>query len=757
MLGPLQDDDSAAATGHAGAVGEPSSAAGQKRQASSAAVQGPGQEPPRRPKRGKYTPVACDECKKRKLKCIPAGDAGCERCIAGGLVCAYASGPPQASRRGNQNDQVRVLGEEMAQLRQQVADLVGTVQQLRHSDGPARDRSGSLHSRDATVVPSPAAAAAAGSKDGPPKQPQFVGPTRPTFGLMVGERSLTRMGIPTFESPPPSAAPSPSEPPRDAASETDFWLRCTPEEVARLLSVFEEEVESVYPFIDIADLASRASHTLDLLRSSAPTETPGPVSQKDVEITKIAVATALVVEAHGKSELSTTLAESVERHVSRIASPQVDLQGIQLLTMLSIYYFHCDDELLAWRTIGIAAREALEMGLHRKKSLFDNFKNPDARRLATRVFWCVYVLDRRWSFGTSLSFALADRDIDPGLPEPDADFCYLKCMVGYGRLCSKLWDAIPPLGSPTQSIPDETIQALDLSTQDWLESIPPHLRLRHPRLGLAARSQPRVLQRLRALLYLRGNHTRLSIYQHCLFSTTSINSDLDTAWLVINIAQDSVQVLVHLNDTTDIYSRQQNAFNYFLLSALAVIFLAVCHAPNVFAEPCRKSFLDAIDLVRGFSRHSVVSRRLWKSIRGLLPRLRSLGLQGSEDGGGGAAPATTAAATTTTGDSPGSGSVPNTGVGPENRDFRDGAMQDPPTGTSVWDGQTSSDMMAEGDMSGSVPDMFQMRNDLLDLFDALGQGQQFPGEFGAHFYGPDETDLLNGRGGEITRRLQGLF
>ena len=58
------------------------------------------------------------------------------------------------------------------------------------------------------------------------------------------------------------------------------------------------------------------------------------------------------------------------------------------------------------------------MGLHRKKSLYDNFKDEKTRRLATRVFWCVFVLDRRWSFGTSLSFALVDRDIDPELPEP---------------------------------------------------------------------------------------------------------------------------------------------------------------------------------------------------------------------------------------------------------------------------------------------------------------------------------------------------
>lgn len=58
------------------------------------------------------------------------------------------------------------------------------------------------------------------------------------------------------------------------------------------------------------------------------------------------------------------------------------------------------------------------MGLHRKESLEKMFGDRGTRSVATRVFWCVYVLDRRWSFGTSLSFALVDRDIDPELPEP---------------------------------------------------------------------------------------------------------------------------------------------------------------------------------------------------------------------------------------------------------------------------------------------------------------------------------------------------
>jgi hypothetical protein len=35
-----------------------------------------------------------------------------------------------------------------------------------------------------------------------------------------------------------------------------------------------------------------------------------------------------------------------------------------------------------------------------------------------RVFWSVYALDRRWSFGTGMPFAFQDADIDPLLPEP---------------------------------------------------------------------------------------------------------------------------------------------------------------------------------------------------------------------------------------------------------------------------------------------------------------------------------------------------
>lgn len=312
-------------------------------------------------------------------------------------------------------------------------------------------------------------------------------------------------------------------------------------------------------------------------------------------------------------------------------------------------------------------------------------------------------------------------------------------MVGYSELCSKLWDAIPPFGSASQTIPDDTATALDQCAQDWLETIPPHLQLRHPRLGLAPRSQPQVLHRLRALLYLRGNYVRILIYRHHLMSAASIAASPRIAWLVADIAQDSIQVLVHLHSTSDIYSRQQNAFNNFLLSALAVLFLAVCHAPETFAGPCRKTFLDGADLVRGLSRHSIISRRLWKSIRGLIPRMRKLAKPHlAED--------------QTSESQAGDKELEAQDVNSE--EFQEHVHL--PVHDHV-DFPLGEMMLPDTDINHSVPDMYQMRDDLLSLFDALGQGQPIFQPIPGQYTEGQEITIAEEEGEEISRRFQGLI
>ncbi|KAJ0286949.1 hypothetical protein CBS470a_005640 [Colletotrichum nupharicola] len=350
-----------------------------------------------------------------------------------------------------------------------------------------------------------------------PKQPQFVGPTRSAFSLKVAETSLTRMGI-SAQTPLPSGVceslaptryptPEQSEPALSVPG-TDVLLTMPLDEVVRLLEVFQEEVETVYPFLDTGELVSKAAEIRCFIEDSPDrpaTAGPPAVDIKDVILAKVAIATSIVVEAHGKNHASNKLVEPLKHLIYQLSiDAQADLKVIQIMTMISIYYFFSDEELLAWRNIGIAARAALEMGLHQNLSIVENFPDERERGLAVH-----------------------------------------------------------------------TVAFLDFTAQNWSNSIPDDLQLRHPlHRGTAGTQPPRALRRLQALLYLRGNHIRTLIHRHHVINSASIEADPQKARLVVDIAIDSISVLVHLSETSDIYMRQQSAFNYFLLSAVAVLFLA---------------------------------------------------------------------------------------------------------------------------------------------------------------------------------------
>lgn len=57
-----------------------------------------------------------------------------------------------------------------------------------------------------------------------------------------------------------------------------------------------------------------------------------------------------------------------------------------------------------------------------------------------------------------------------------------------------------------------------------------------------------------------------------------------------------------------------------------MLFLAVSHAPALYAAEVREEFYMALDIVRGFSKGSWVGKRLWKTIRVLKEVGPKLGL-----------------------------------------------------------------------------------------------------------------------------------
>lgn len=171
------------------------------------------------------------------------------------------------------------------------------------------------------------------------------------------------------------------------------------------------------------------------------------------------------------------------------------------------------------------------------------------------------------------------------------------------------------------------MEYLDYQILQWENTIPDSLRfspsqLTHPLPASESRTQ----LRLKVLLYVRANQVRILIYRPVLLSATSIMENRNYAQKAVEVAKDTIRVLARLNETSDIYRAQQVCFNYFLISALAVLFLAVSHAPAEFNGQVRDEFYMALDLVKGFSTKSYISQRLWRTIRGLKELGPKLGL-----------------------------------------------------------------------------------------------------------------------------------
>lgn len=190
-------------------------------------------------------------------------------------------------------------------------------------------------------------------------------------------------------------------------------------------------------------------------------------------------------------------------------------------------------------------------------------------------------------------------------------------MIAYSRISSQVWRSTTKFEGPDSEINKDNIGYLDFQILQWHNNIPESLRFHQVDNAINTSATSRGQRRLQVILVLRTNQMRVSIYRPVLHSATNIMENKSYAQTVVDVAKDTIRVLTRLNENTDIYRTQQACFNYFLVSALAVLFLAVAHAPVEFSRQVRDEFYMALDLIKGFSAKSYISKRLWKMIKGL--------------------------------------------------------------------------------------------------------------------------------------------
>ncbi|KAF6517100.1 hypothetical protein HZS61_002661 [Fusarium oxysporum f. sp. conglutinans] len=545
-------------------------------------------------KRGKYISKACNEC-------------------------IYAPST-STSQSASSAKVIRSLSQQVAQLQDNLQELrkdrrSSVVTAVSPGEGPESALQTPLrqplsrHALSTTAQEDPADLAIHAHATPPTITPSSTGqPRQPavnyTFNLELARQHLRAQGSRAGDSESSDPA-NPSEPVQNGAliapdswnftkSTIDpLWL-IDKQEALRLCHVYEEEIGNSYPFLTLSGLVENVHKLYDAMEAGSRSgfafvSLPGPplITADEIDILRLALSSAMTIETSGSSGLGKAL--------------------------FAIHSFLSGDDLQAWRLIGIPARSCLELGLHQATTYTTMFKEPLERKMAIRLFWSVHTLDRRWSFGAGLPFIIQSNDIDSNIPWPDDEVPYLHAMVAYNRIGAKVWATLYNAGSTASNVPRDEIEFLHYSVERWYKEIPLILKL--PEDGAPALGRGH--HRLQILLYLRACQMKILLHQSALHAIPRPARDTSQVQMLVSIAKDMIQKLHHLNQTTDIYQTQQVCFNHFLISALGVIFLAVALEPAVYRDTVRQEFNTALDLVRGFSKRSYVSRRLWKMIRGL--------------------------------------------------------------------------------------------------------------------------------------------
>ncbi|KAL9053448.1 MAG: hypothetical protein Q9162_004751 [Coniocarpon cinnabarinum] len=608
-----------------------------------------------RSKRNRYISIACNECKRRKIKCN--GEHPCQRCGNLQLECVYA--PNCCTTNFKESPEYKSMSSQVVSLQEQVNMLWQSLNTLRNALG-----------HEVMSQPEPFSVTTEGSRQVAPAQANMIidpalnrnhngsqhgkyqGPTSAQYNFDLARSSLQSLGIgtgdDTFDSRPQI---SQAEAVSSTQQHPTFQLHpsiapfreISKDEALRLCNVYAEEMGLMYPILDIGRISQYATLVFTLgdavernASISLTPETGDPAVDADMEILKLVLANALVVETAGKSTLASRLFTSCSKRTDASLTEDVTLKNIQLMTLISMYLFHSDQETRAWRTIGVAARLCIELGLHRSETYVTLFSSDDERDAALRLFWSVYTLDKRWSLGTGMASALIDSDIDLKLEKPHSSSPYLACMVDYSKIASKVYHAFGSRDANDGMFDRNQAEYLDYQVLQWYKNIPNFLKFPGPKLADYAEPQQqdslsrdsRPLYRLQVILYLRANHMRIQIDRPVLHSAQRIlsNDFSPFARKAVEIAKDSIRTLSRISQASDIYHTQQMSFNHFLLTALGVLFLAVAHAPTQYAAPSRDEFYIALELVRGLSSQSPVSERLWRTVKGLLEIGPKLGL-----------------------------------------------------------------------------------------------------------------------------------
>lgn len=183
-------------------------------------------------------------------------------------------------------------------------------------------------------------------------QPRFQGPTSSAFSFDVARSSLQTMGITapevaeggfSDEDATAGQARAPTAP-MTVHPNKDPLFKMTRAEAIRLCHVYEEEMGLMYPMLDPEKIIIQINMLFQFLETAvksglidihkAGSDRLGNIDPNDVNILRMVLSTALIVEGDGQSDLGKELYESCREAVEGKLSGPVEIKGLILLVLV---------------------------------------------------------------------------------------------------------------------------------------------------------------------------------------------------------------------------------------------------------------------------------------------------------------------------------------------------------------------------------------------------------------------------------------
>ncbi|OAL43339.1 hypothetical protein IQ07DRAFT_685697 [Pyrenochaeta sp. DS3sAY3a] len=500
----------------------------------------------RRAKRGKYVSRACHYCQRRKIKC--AGGLPCTACALRRRPCIKTTEATESVSADAAHNQPR---EHDSQLLDRLAQVERQLEALRtqagfigdngsDSEGSHADEAHGRGSQSESSMPCDLSGAHAVPvsplslhKERSPtvRGAAFLGETSLAHALDRIEGELNASGAPS--APCAAAKDARHQVPmlQDGLQGTSNHLKSNFIQRALLahqvtldrkcwdhvLDTFIDEVHILYPALHLPSLSSFYVQLWET-RFLLPVEHDSQPSYD----ARIKVAQIFLCLAIGTCVTSTRMNTDKGKHASgwSLYSVAMDIIGnalemreraspllaLQTLLLILIYLFRLDTPERGEPYMALAVCTCHQLGIHRARVLDRMLAFED--EMYRRVWWSIYVLDRRYALWTGRPFLTQDYNIDASMPRNIDDVWlstymtdsrrssqldeeirahlleqhwtpipYLCIMSKYSRILSKVWEIIYGVDSHRSPCSRFTYEYLEALISDFECSLPQEYRL----------------------------------------------------------------------------------------------------------------------------------------------------------------------------------------------------------------------------------------------------------------------------------------